>query len=99
MQLFSKEELLREPEVAIVKQDDCMNCWDCVTVCPYLAISREEIKDRNGNVIKLAASVNPGLCQGCGLCNTVCRSKSIELMGYTDEQVYAQITAFEGAFV
>ncbi len=99
MQLFSKEELLREPEVAIVKQDDCMNCWDCLTVCPYLAISREEIKDRNGNVIKLAASVNPGLCQGCGLCNTVCRSKSIELMGYTDEQVYAQITAFEGAFV
>ena len=99
MQLFSKEELLREPEVAIVKQDDCMNCWDCVTVCPYLAISREEIKDRNGNVIKMAASVNPGLCQGCGLCNTVCRSKSIELQGYTDEQVYAQITAFEGAFV
>ena len=99
MQLFSKEELLREPEVAIVDQEHCMNCWDCVTVCPYLAISREEIKDRDGNLVKMAASVNPGLCQGCGLCNTVCRSKSIELQGYTDQQVYAQITAFEGAFV
>ncbi|MEJ1378719.1 MAG: 4Fe-4S dicluster domain-containing protein, partial [Candidatus Sedimenticola sp. (ex Thyasira tokunagai)] len=77
----------------------CMNCWDCVTVCPYLAISREEKRDRNGNLQKMAATVNPGLCQGCGLCNTVCRSKSISLQGYTDEQVYAQITAFDGAFV
>ncbi len=99
LQMFSKEELLREPEVAVVKQADCMNCWDCLTVCPYKAISQAELKDRNGNVIKLAASVNPGLCQGCGLCNTVCRSKSIELQGYTDQQVHAQITAFEGAFV
>jgi heterodisulfide reductase subunit A len=99
MQLFSKEELMREPEVAIVDKDHCMNCWDCVTVCPYLAISPEEVKDRNGNVVKMVANVNPGLCQGCGLCNTVCRSKSIELQGYTDQQVYAQITAFEGAFV
>ncbi|MES9903684.1 MAG: CoB--CoM heterodisulfide reductase iron-sulfur subunit A family protein [Sedimenticola sp.] len=99
MQLFSKEELQREPEVAIVDQDFCMNCWDCVTVCPYLAISREEKRDRSGNLLKMAATVNPGLCQGCGLCNTVCRSKSISLQGYTDEQVYAQITAFDGAFV
>ncbi|MES9882180.1 MAG: CoB--CoM heterodisulfide reductase iron-sulfur subunit A family protein [Sedimenticola sp.] len=99
MQLFSKEELMREPEVAIVDQSHCMNCWDCVTVCPYLAISREEKRDRNGNLQKMVASVNPGLCQGCGLCNTVCRSKSISLQGYTDEQVYAQITAFDGVFV
>jgi heterodisulfide reductase subunit A len=99
LQLFSKEELLREPEVAIVKQDDCMNCWDCLTVCPYLAISKDEIRDRDGKLVKMAASVNPGLCHGCGLCNTVCRSKSIELQGYADSQVYAQITAFDGALV
>ncbi|MCP4042281.1 MAG: CoB--CoM heterodisulfide reductase iron-sulfur subunit A family protein, partial [Gammaproteobacteria bacterium] len=99
MQLFSKEELQREPEVAVVAQEQCMNCWDCLTVCPYKAIDREELKDRNGNHRKWAARVNPGLCQGCGLCNTVCRSKSIELQGYTDQQVYAQITAFDGAFV
>jgi heterodisulfide reductase subunit A len=99
LQLFSKEELLREPEVAIVKQDDCMNCWDCLSVCPYLAISKDEIRDRDGKLVKMAASVNPGLCHGCGLCNTVCRSKSIELQGYADSQVYAQITAFDGALV
>ncbi|RKZ76127.1 MAG: disulfide reductase [Gammaproteobacteria bacterium] len=99
MQLFSREELEREPEVAIVDEKNCMNCWDCVTVCPYNAIDRTEITNRQGQFLKWAAKVNPGLCQGCGLCNTVCRSKSIELEGYTDQQVYAQITAFEGAFV
>lgn len=99
MQLFSKDELLREPEVAIVDESQCMNCWDCLTVCPYKAISRKDITDRKGNFVKQVATVNPGLCQGCGLCPTTCRSKSIELQGYTNAQVYAQITAFEGAFV
>ncbi len=97
--LFSKDEMMRDPEVAIVDQEKCMNCWDCVTVCPYLAIERVELKDRNGNFRKWAAYVNPGLCQGCGICNTACRSKSIELMGYTNEQVYAQITAFGGDII
>jgi ferredoxin len=46
MQLFSRQELWREPEVAIVDQKHCMNCWDCVTVCPYNAIEREE---KNGS--------------------------------------------------
>lgn len=94
LQLFSREELLREPEVAVVDQAHCMNCWECVTVCPYQAIQPEELKDRKGATLKWAAKVNPGLCHGCGLCNTVCRSKSIELHGYTNQQVYAQITAF-----
>ena len=31
---------MRDPEVAIVDQEKCMNCWDCVTVCPFLAISQ-----------------------------------------------------------
>jgi len=97
--LFSKDEMMRDPEIAIVDQEKCMNCWDCVTVCPYLAIDRVELKDRNGNFRKWAAYVNPGLCQGCGICNTACRSKSIELMGYTNEQVYAQITAFGGDII
>ena len=35
----------------------------CQTACPYQAIEREEIKDRNGNVLKTVAKVNPGLCQ------------------------------------
>jgi heterodisulfide reductase subunit A len=65
MQLFSRQELWREPEVAIVDQKHCMNCWDCVTVCPYNAIEREEKTDRLGNFLKWAAKVNPGSYLEC----------------------------------
>jgi heterodisulfide reductase subunit A len=42
----------------------------------------------------MLAKVNDGLCQGCGVCIAACRSKAIDLKGYTDEQVYAAINAF-----
>jgi heterodisulfide reductase subunit A len=45
-------------------------------------------------VIRLLAKVNDGLCQGCGVCVAACRSKCIDLQGYTDEQVFAAINAF-----
>ena len=34
------------------------------------------------------ARVNPGVCLGCGTCVAVCPCKSVELEGFTDEQVY-----------
>jgi len=46
------------------------------------------LKDKKGNLIKVVASVNTGLCQGCGTCNATCPSKSIELIGFNDEQIF-----------
>jgi heterodisulfide reductase subunit A len=37
--------------------------------------------------------VNPGLCQGCGTCVALCRSKSIDIQGFSHEQVYAEVLA------
>jgi heterodisulfide reductase subunit A len=37
--------------------------------------------------------VNQGLCQGCGTCVSLCRSKSIDLDGFTEEQVHAALLA------
>ena len=65
----------------------------CQPVCPYQAIEKEEIKDRAGNVIKALARVNPGLCQGCGTCVALCRSKSIDIYGYTNQQMYQEVVA------
>ena len=45
-------------------------------------------------LIKTVATVNQGLCQGCGLCVATCCSKSIDLDGYTEEQLFAEIGAF-----
>ena len=92
--LFSSDRMAREPITASVNKTTCNACWDCVVACPYTAIERNEIKNRQGETVQWVALVNDGLCQGCGVCVAACRSKSIDLAGYTDEQVYAAINAF-----
>jgi heterodisulfide reductase subunit A len=97
--LFSQNELSREPVVAVVNRSapplysTCVGCFLCATACPYNAIGEELIKDRKGEVIKRVAKVNPGLCQGCGTCVAFCRSKSIDIDGYTNEQMYSEVMA------
>jgi heterodisulfide reductase subunit A len=97
--LLSQDQLVREPLIAVVDRSappvwsTCVGCFQCQTACPYQAIEREEIKDRQDNVLKVVARVNPGLCQGCGTCVSFCRSKSIDLQGYSNEQMYAEVLA------
>jgi len=91
MTLFAKDQLERDPVVARVNERLCADCLACQKVCPYGAIEEKEIRDRNGKLVKKVASVNPGVCGGCGTCQATCPSKSVELDGYTDEQIMAMI--------
>ncbi len=93
MVLFSKEILEREPVVAVVNESTCAGCFACKEVCAYGAIEPFDILDRKGNLLRRVARVNAGVCNGCGTCQATCPSKSIELSGFTDEQVFAQIAA------
>ncbi len=94
-----RKELERDPMVAVVNRtapplfSTCMGCFLCESACPYHAIEKEEIRGRNGDLIKTVAKVNEGLCQGCGTCVALCKSKSIDLMGYSNQQMYAEIKA------
>jgi heterodisulfide reductase subunit A len=92
--LFSNEKLEREPLIAVVNRETCSGCFHCERVCPYGAVEHLEIKDRKGVLIKVVADVNKGVCQGCGTCQATCPSKSVELEGFTDDQIYAAINAF-----
>ena len=67
----------------------------CTQACPYTAIDRAEIRDRKGNLVKRTARVNQGLCMGCGTCVAVCPSKSVDLDGFTEQQVYAMLETIE----
>ena len=97
--LFAASELQRDPVVARVNRlppplfSTCIGCFTCLTACPYKAIEREEIRDRQGGLIKRVARVNRGLCQGCGTCVSLCRSKSIDLDGFTEEAVFSALEA------
>jgi len=96
LDLFSSEELERDPVVARVDEAVCSGCFTCELVCPFGAVERHEIRDRHGELVRLVAGVNAGICQGCGTCQATCASKSVELDGFTDEQIFAQINAVAG---
>ena len=89
--MFNKEQMTRDPEVARINEQTCAACFACVRACPYNAIEKAEIRDRNGNLIKNTARVNPGLCMGCGTCVAVCPSKSADLDGFSEQQIYEMV--------
>ncbi len=91
--LFSADKLEREPIVSVVNERTCIGCFDCERICPFNAVERKEVRDRAGNLLKMVSRVNEGVCAGCGACATACRSGSIELAGYTDQQIFAEIGA------
>jgi len=61
----------------------CSGCLGCINVCPYGAITFDDEK-------KIAV-VNQALCKGCGACAATCPSEAPILMGFNNEQLYAQI--------
>jgi heterodisulfide reductase subunit A len=93
MELLSHEHLERDPTTATVNQAACAGCFECLQVCPYGAIERQEVRDRDGNVLRMVAWSNPAMCEGCGLCAVTCRGGFVDVAGYSDEQVFAQLGA------
>ena len=91
--LISHDQLTREPTIGVVNETTCNACFECENVCAYGAIASKELRDRKDDLIAVVANINQGLCQGCGACAVTCRSKSIEIAGFTDDQLYAEINA------
>jgi len=69
--------------VSDIRAELCSGCLGCINVCPYGAIAFDNQK--------FVAEVNPALCKGCGACAAVCPSEAPALMGFNNNQLYAQI--------
>ena len=92
--LFSKSELATQPMVSGVDPLKCSGCGLCVPICPYKAISLETVRSGGHQGIeRQVASVNEALCQGCGACVCACRPGALNLKGFTDEQLVAEVDA------
>jgi heterodisulfide reductase subunit A len=66
-----------------IRPELCSGCLGCINVCPFGAITF--------NDEAFVAEVNPALCKGCGACSAVCPSEAPALMGFDNNQLYAQI--------
>jgi len=69
--------------VSDIRAELCSGCLGCINVCPYGAIDFDNQK--------FVAVVNAALCKGCGACAAVCPSEAPVLMGFNNNQLYAQI--------
>jgi heterodisulfide reductase subunit A-like polyferredoxin len=86
---LSKTHLETIGTVSEVNEKTCVGCGLCETICPYKAI--EILTKRTIVGEKLVSQVNKALCKGCGACVASCRSGSIDLKGFTTEEIVSQI--------
>ncbi len=93
--LLNKDVMETSPMIANVARDKCSGCGACEPICPYKAITLEQMPDRDGakKIERLAANVNAGLCQGCGACTVACRTGAIDLRGFTNNQILKEVDA------
>ena len=85
--ILSQDELIIDPKIAYVDPELCSGCLDCLEVCPFDSIKAEVVNGRR------VASIVQSLCHGCGNCAAVCRTKAANVRGFSDDQIYAQISA------
>lgn len=94
--LLSKNKLTCNPCVAHSNELMCNGCSQCQNVCPYGAITYEDkefrMPDRTTKVRRVA-SVNPAVCQGCGACTVTCPSGAMDLYGFSNKQIMAEVDA------
>ena len=93
--LLAKDHLVTNPCVAQSDQLLCNGCSSCEKVCPYGAISYEEkeVNDHGIRETRRVAVVNSALCQGCGACTVACPSGAMDLQGFSNRQILAEVDA------
>ena len=94
--LLCKDSLICNPCTAEPNELMCNGCSSCEKVCPYGAITYIDKEFRGPNrttLIRRVAQVNPAVCQGCGACTVACPSGAMDLKGFSNKQIMAEVDA------
>ena len=64
-------------------------------MCPYGAITYvdKEVRGPGVREVRRIAQVNPAVCQGCGACTVTCPSGAMDLKGFSNKQIMAEVDA------
>ena len=93
--LLSKDKLLCNPCVANSNEKVCNGCSNCEKVCPYGAITYIDKEFRVPGPkrveVRRVAQVNEAVCQGCGACTVTCPSGAMDLKGFANRQIMAEV--------
>ncbi len=81
--MITSGEVLIEPIVATINEENCSGCRICNTLCPFNAIEFLEDKE--------VSHVNTALCKGCGTCVAACPAQAITGAHYNNQQIFAEI--------
>ena len=94
--LLCKDSLVCNPCTAQPDELMCNGCSSCEKVCPYGAITYIDKPFRGPGrttVLRRVAQVNPAVCQGCGACTVACPSGAMDLKGFSNQQIMAEVDA------
>ena len=83
-----KDTLEVEGSTAEVIEELCIGCEACIKICPYKAITKDEVTD--------TAVVNKVICKGCGVCGASCPKNAIIIHHFTGDQIRAEIFTYGG---
>jgi len=81
--LMARKEVEIVPYYAMVIDHKCAGCKSCIGLCPFNAITFNEIES--------VAEINDILCKGCGTCVAACPSKAIVQNHFDDLQILPMI--------
>ncbi|MBQ5570625.1 MAG: CoB--CoM heterodisulfide reductase iron-sulfur subunit A family protein, partial [Treponema sp.] len=94
--LLIKDKLQNNPCTAHPDENMCNGCGQCANVCPYGAISYVDKDFRGPNrttITRHVSQVNTAMCQGCGACTVACPSGAMDLLGFSNNQILAEVDA------
>jgi len=86
---LNKKSILAEGTIARVMESRCSGCGYCESICAYAAIEVDPEKE--------VAVVNEALCKGCGACVASCRCGALDLLGFSNEQLFSAFDSLEMA--
>ena len=92
--LLVKDKLKNNPCTANPNENACNGCGQCANVCPYGAISYVEKDFRGPNrttITRRVSQVNKAMCHGCGACTVTCPSGAMDLLGFSNKQILAEV--------
>ncbi|HBG66262.1 MAG TPA: disulfide reductase [Treponema sp.] len=92
--LLVKDKLKNDPCTAHPDENMCNGCGQCENVCPYGAISYVEKDFRGPNrttITRRVSQVNTAMCHGCGACTVACPSGAMDLHGFSNKQILAEV--------